>query len=133
MKGRIGTKNYNTDTSDKVCNTPRGVLYHKRSRSQEFFLFKSDGATTRERFIDVTWPEANDLVKQYGSREQHIELFTIVGASKTASSTGHRTRVNLDDYHYIKATRNASRLGISVGDYIRRLIDKDDANNNWRH
>ena len=128
----IGTRKYNPDKSTFICNTPTGVLYQKKGKSQEYFLYNSSGKTNKEKIIPITWPEASDLVQKYGSREVYISQFTTYSASKTATPTKRRS-VYLDDYHYIKAQRNALRMNLSVKEYICRLIEKDDANNNWRH
>ena len=126
---RIGTRKYNPETAQRICDTPDGTLYRKNGRSQEFYLYNPNGETNAKKITSVPWPDANNLVKTYGSRDQWMEMFTTWG--KSTGATGNNRQVTLDDYHYLKAIRNADRLKLSVKEYICRLIDKDDSNNNY--
>lgn len=42
MKKRIGTKLYDTDTSEKIADVGVGILYRKRTRKREWFLLIGD-------------------------------------------------------------------------------------------
>lgn len=42
MKKRIGTKLYDTDTSEMVSDVGVGILYRKRTRKREWFLVIGD-------------------------------------------------------------------------------------------
>ena len=119
-------KVFDTDKSTFLCHTPQGDLFQKRGSSKDFFTWKSKD----EDPVTVSWAEANSLVKTYGSRELHLSLFTTWGTS-TDQKDGKSTQVRLDSYHRLKAQRNADRLKLSMQGYIYRLIDKDDASNNW--
>lgn len=130
MEIRIGTRKYNPETAQRICDTPDGTLYRKSKRSQEFYIYNPNGETNAKKITSVPWPDANNLVKKYGTREQWIELFTTFGKSTEAGQDTF-SRVSIDDYHYLKAVRNADRLHLSVKEYICRLIDKDDSNNNY--
>ena len=112
-----------------ICNTPNGILYRKNGRSKEFYLYNPKGKTNKEKITSVGWADASNLVKTYGTRDQWIEYFTTY--RKSTGVKVNENRVSIDDYHYIKAVRNADRLKLSVKDYICRLIDKDDSNNNY--
>ena len=122
-------KEYNPDTSQFICDVPGGALMRKVRKSKEFYIYNAHAATNKEMITPVSWPDANNYVKTYGSKEQWIELFTAYG--KSTGVVGNENRVSLDDYHYLKALRNADRFKISVKEYICRLIDKDDHNNNY--
>ena len=115
---------FDTEKSAFICRTPQGKLYKKKT-SHDFFLWKDDNDP-----ITVSWADANALVSQYGTREQHLDMFTVHRKSTTPKTKG-RLNIALGDYHKIKAQRNASRLGLSVRAYICRLIDKDDASHNF--
>lgn len=130
MRIYLNGKNYNPEKAQRICDTPNGILYRKSGRSQEFYLYNPNGETNAQKIISVAWPDANNLVKTYGSREQWIELFTTYGKS-TGAGRYTRNLVAIDDYHYLKAIRNADRLHLSVKEYICRLIDRDDSNNNY--
>ena len=120
---------YCNETSELICDTPQGVLYRKKGRSKDFYLYNSKGRLNREKYIRISWPDANNLVKTYGSRDQWAEMFTTWG--KSTGGDNSSSCVHIDDYHYLKAIRNADRLHLSVKEYICRLIDKDDSNNNY--
>lgn len=129
MRIVVNGKEYNPEKAMMICSTPTGTLYRKTGRSKEFFLYNPNGKTSKEKITSVSWPDANNLVKTYGTRDQWMELFTTYG--KSTGATGNTNRVSLDDYHYLKAIRNADRLNLSVKEYICRLIDKDDNNRNY--
>ena len=42
MKKRIGTKLYDTETSEQVADVGVGILYRKRTRKREWFLLIGD-------------------------------------------------------------------------------------------
>lgn len=42
MKKRIGTKLYDTETSEKVADVGVGILYRKKTRKREWFLLIGD-------------------------------------------------------------------------------------------
>lgn len=122
--GKWKGKVFDTDKSIFVCHTPQGDLYKKKFYN-EFFTWKNGD----EKPIVVSWADANELVRVHGTREQHLNMFTTYGAS--TSATKNTMQIELDEYHAIKAKRNASRLNLTVRKYVCRLIDKDDANNNY--
>ena len=129
MRIVVNGKEYNPEASQFICETPSGILYRKQKRTKEFYLYNPDGKTNKEKITSVPWPDANNLVKTYGTRQQWMELFTTFG--KSTGVAINENRVSIDDYHYLKAIRNADRLHLSVKEYICRLIDKDDSNNNY--
>ena len=43
MKKRIGTKLYDTDTSEMICAVEGGKLYRKCSRDRSWFLLTDEG------------------------------------------------------------------------------------------
>ncbi len=122
--GKWKGKVYDTETSTFICHTPQGNLYKKRG-CNEFFTWK----TGDDKPVVVSWADANNLVRTYGTREQHLQIFTTYNASDSVK-LGTPTSVMIDEYHAVKARRNASRLNLSIRKYIYRLIDKDDSNNN---
>lgn len=118
-------KTYDTDKAQKLCDTPQGALYKKKT-SPEFFTWK----TGEPDPVSVSWADANNLVKTYGTREMHLRMFTAYGASTNPDAEGS-WHVKLDQYHKIKAQRNAARLNLSIREYVCRLIDRDDDNHNF--
>ena len=127
---RIGNRYYNIGKSILVCETPRGKLYKKTGRGVDFFLYDKDGETNAKKYIDVSWADANNLTKTYGSREMQDKYFSLFEKS-TDQNNGRYTSINLDEYHSLKAFRNAQAHNMSMTTYIKYLIDKEDEQNNY--
>ena len=125
----VNGKYYNLERSELICKTPDGILYRKFGPGRAFFLYNQNGKVNKEKFIDVSWAEANNIVKTYGTREQHLDIFTAYSAS-TDWHDGKSTSLRLDEYHRIKAQRNADRRKMNLTQYIKFLIDKDDESQN---
>ena len=126
----VGGKMYNVEKSIYLCDTPQGTLYKKKGRATDFYLYNPDGKTNREKYVIVSWADANNLTKTYGDRDVHLQWFSTVDKSTDPSKTGNSV-IRLDDYHRMKVMRNADKLGISMREYVMRLIDKDDEQNNY--
>ena len=127
---QVNGKRYNPDKSIHICNTPNGILYRKKSGSTEFYLYNPGGKTNAEKITSLSWADANNTVKTYGSRELWMKYFTAMDKS-TNNNDGGSTQVRLDSYHRIKAQRNADRRGMNLTEYIKWLITKDDDNRNY--
>ena len=127
---RIGNLRFNNDKSELICTTPEGTLFRKKSNSRKFYLYNSHGKTNKEKYTEITWSEASNLVRTYGTSEQWMNLFTVLDKS-TKTNSGEKSPIYLDAYHRIKVQRNADRLGISMTEYVKRLIDRDDNNRNY--
>lgn len=121
MKVRLGTRIYDSEKSKEICNTPHGVLFRKRSG--EFWLYNKSKAEVKP----MSWVEANDLIKQYGTREQYLDIFTLYGGRK-GGNPGH---IFIDGKHMLRARRNADKHRMSVTTYINYLIDRDDNSHNY--
>lgn len=127
---RIGNLRYNNEKSELICTTPEGTLYRKSSNGRKFYLYDFRGKTNKEKYKTISWSDASNLVRTYGTSEQWMKLFTVLDKSKKTNS-GEKSPVYLDAYHRIKAQRNADRLGLSMAEYVKRLIDRDDNNRNY--
>lgn len=127
---RIGSKTYNPDTSILVCETPQGKLFKKKGSSFGFFLYNPDGETSAKKIMPLTWADANNLTKTYAPREVHLQYFSTYG-KETDAHKGGNSVVRLDEYHRIKAHRNAEAHHMRMTEYIKYLIDRDDKNNNY--
>ena len=128
---RANGKWYNPDKSILICETPKGTLYKKKSgKGAGFFLFNKDGETNNKKFTDVSWAEANNMTKTYGTREMVDKYFSLFEKS-TNPRSGKYTSINLDEYHALKVLRNAEAHNMSMTTYIKYLIDKEDEQNNY--
>ena len=128
---RANGKWYNPDKSILICETPKGTLYKKKSgKNTGFFLFDENGETNAKKYIEVSWADANNLTKTYGSREMQDKYFSLFEKS-TDQNKGKSTSINIDEYHSLKAFRNAQAHNMSMTTYIKYLIDKEDEQNNY--
>ena len=127
---RIGNLRFNNEKSELICTTPNGTLYRKISSSRKFYLYNPRGKTNKEKYTTISWSEASNLVRTYGTSEQWMKTFTVLDKSTNTKAEG-RVSIMLDPYHRIKVQRNADRLGLSMTEYVLRLIDRDDDNRNY--
>ena len=108
MKGRVGTKNYDTDKAELIDTLPDGIqVYRKKGRSTEFYLYNSQGRTAKEKFFDLPHeqaikylPENNKSKKKYG-RE-----------------------ISLSEYDAERIRQLAYKNGMQVTRFILMLVDK---------
>lgn len=121
---------FNTAKSTLLCQTPDGTLYQKRGSSREFYLYNANGETNAKKYVPVSWSDASNYVKTYGTKQQWIDKFTVMDKDTGTKNSG-KTMYDLDPYHRLKAQRNADRLGMTVTGYIKYLIDRDDDNRNY--
>lgn len=126
---RLDGKHYIPSKSLIICETPNGTLYRKKSGSTEFYLFRAEGETARQKITPLTWAEANNLTKTYAPREVHLKYFSTYG--KETDQNKDSQTFSIDRYHVIKLQRNADAHHMRMTEYIKYLIDRDDKNNNY--
>ena len=102
MKKRIGTKIYDTETSEVVSVSPLGTLYRKRTRAREWFLQNG------ETIVPMTDREARAMLGESAYREREPDTNSIM------------VRVDRDTHRII--ADEAKRRGISMTEAIRALI-----------
>ena len=90
-------------------------------------MYNADGKTKREKITDITWADANNLVKTHVTTEVHLKYFSTY-QNEVTSTSGANFR--LDDEHRVREFRNAQKLNMNITAYIKYLIDKDDEQNN---
>lgn len=119
---------YNTDTSVLICHTPKGDMLMKK-KTGEFYIYNPKGKGKYDKIIPLSWNDAKDTVKQYGTLEDFRKYFTLYDKDG-------RCQKDLDMHLIIspktllKARRNAYILGMPLTKFIRHLIDRYDAGNN---
>ena len=84
MRKRIGTKVYDTATSEEICSVEGGQLYRKRTRDREWFLVSGDNIEPLEdedaramsgNYADPE-PESKDIMIRV-DRETHARIAEI--------------------------------------------------------
>ena len=117
------TNKYDTDGATFICNVPEGRLLKKKKKFN-FYIYNPRGETKRDQIREVPYPEAKELVKKWGTREQFCNYFTIL--EPDGSYKEGKYCLYIDQVHKIKLQRTASMLSMSVKDTVEYLIDKYD-------
>ena len=102
MKKRIGSKLYDTDTSELIAETVMGDVYRKRTRDREWFLVNV--ADYIEPLDDA---EARAMIGESSYRERPPE--------------SKRIMIGIDRETHDKIASAAKRQGVSIADVIRQL------------
>lgn len=107
MKVRIGSRNYNTETSELVCRIDGGQLYRKRTRDREWFAVFDDGTV---RPLDVYDP-LDMLLMETGKLP--VDL---------TKAEPKEYRVRLDAETYDLVSEAAESEGVSMSQIVRRAV-----------
>ena len=111
MKGRIGTKHYDTDKATLIETLPDGIqVYRKKGRSTEFFLYNPQGTVAREKFFDLP-------------AEQAVKYMTVTEDSERKV---YRSGVNIQFSRYDRdrIKRLANMRGMSMPQFLLSLVDE---------
>lgn len=110
IKKRIGSKLYDTNTSECLCTIEGGILFQKRTRDREYFAVMDDGTV---RPLDVYNPFDMLLMETgYVPAEPEPESKDIM--------------VRVDRETHAKIAAEAKRLGISITEMVRRMAENID-------
>lgn len=99
MKKRIGSKLYDTESSELVGDVGSGVLYRKRTREREWFMVRED------RIIPLEDHEAAALI---GDRDPEPE--------------NKRIMIGIDRETHAVIAAAAKKKGITIAEEIRQLV-----------
>ena len=105
MKKRVGSKLYDTETSEFIKDTVFGKLYRKKTRSREFFMVYNDGNC-------AVMP---DEEAQYWVDEPI--------SPKATGSSGYMVRIDKDVHEKIEKIGDIKQL--SNSGVIRQLVDDE--------
>ena len=123
-KKRGYTREYDTDKAKFICQTPEGRLL-KKPRKCNFYLYNPKGKTKKEQIRELLYHEAKELIRQYGTKEQYCEYFSVYDAHGNFKTQKHTT-ITIDESHRIKLFRNASLYSMGMSEFVCYLIDKHD-------
>ena len=104
MKKRIGTKLYDTDTSEMVSDVGVGILYRKRTRKREWFLL------------------IGDFIEPVDDRQAKALLGDDVRIEKKPDTDSIMIRV--DRATHEKITNKAERAGLPISKFMRKIADE---------
>ena len=109
MKGRIGTKHYDTDKAELIETLEDGVqVYRKKGRSTEFYLYNPSGTTAKEKFFDLP---AEDAAK-YMTSSDDTKVY------KSGAS------VRFSNYNLSRIRYHAMQNGMSMPQFLLMLVDE---------
>ena len=109
IKKRIGSKLYDTTTSECLGEIEGGILFQKRSRDREFFAVMDDGTI---RPLDVYDPD-DRLLMETGHDLPDLDK---------PEPQEYRIRVDAETYHRI--AEKADSDGCSMSQVVKRLADQ---------
>lgn len=107
MKVRIGSRNYNTETSELVCPIDGGQLYRKRTRDREWFAVFDDGSV---RPLDVYNP-IDMLLMETGKLPADLTK---------AEPKEYRVRLDAETYEMLSDA--AESEGVSMAQIVKRAV-----------
>lgn len=120
MRKYYKRKVYDTETSEYICNTPDGKLYRKNS-TIKFFIWHLKGSQFEP--IPISWKQAEELIKQYGTRKQYDELFTPLSCYDPRKAKKRTTvAISMDDYSKLRIA--SGRRNVSIGEYLHLFINE---------
>lgn len=123
------THTFNTDKSTFICNTPDGRLYKKGGRRPGYFLYRDQAKTNREHITVLSWKEANQYCRTYGTKLLHQKYFSVNGKSDHVT---HNRSIYLSPKDWVKVERNANFLKMNTAEFIRYLINKYDSGRSYQ-
>ena len=115
MKGRVGSKVYDTDTAELLQVLPNGfMVYRKKGRSDgECFLYNPRGQTAKECFFPLSPKDSERYL---------TEKEDVVGGATIRMSVSQRDRIK----------RLALLEGKSMTQFILMLVDRYEQEQNDR-
>lgn len=110
MRGRVGTKEYDTEKADLIETLPDGIqVYRKKSVAKEFFLYNPAGTVARERFFQLPHDQAMKYIPENTK-------------SRITSRNGNTLRFSPYDLERIR--QHAVRLGMPANRFVLMLVDR---------
>ena len=107
MKKRIGSRNYDTETSELIASVFGGDLYRKRTRDREFFL--------------LSHADKKQVILPLEEKEALAMLGDNVRIDKPESN---ETWIRADRETHDKIARIAKERGLSITKTLKEIIAK---------
>ena len=103
MKKRIGTKLYNTETSEKIADVGAGILFRKKTRERLWFLQVGD------QIEPLDDPQARALL---GETSYHEKL-----------PDSKRIMIAVDRQTHYKIATAAKKEGLPISEFVKKMAD----------
>lgn len=118
MKKRIGTKLYDTDKSEFICESSLGKILKKRTGLGEFFAYnEADGV-----IIPLEYDAARDIIKNNASDDIYNAHFSIRGKDDTKKMWAF----SITDTDKARIRRQSAKRKMSMSEYIVWLVEQDE-------
>ena len=118
MKKRIGTKLFDTETSDFVCESDLGKIFRKKAGLGEYFAYNEQ----KQIIIPLEYDTAKDLVKA-NDKEQYDKLFSLRDKDDTVKKI---ITISITDSEKMRLRRQSAQRKMSMSEYIVWLVDQDE-------
>lgn len=105
MKRRIGSRLYDTDSSELIAETDFGTIYRKRTRGREWFIRYHDP----DMIEPLEDAEARAMLGESSYRDPEPE--------------SKRTWISIDRETHDRIARYAKARGLSIGEAVRTLTE----------
>lgn len=103
MKKRIGSKLYDTETSELIADVGVGILYRKKTREREWFLLSG------KYILPMTDPEAKAALGEKSYLEKPPE--------------SKRIMIAVDRETHAKISAAAKKNGVPISEFMRSLAN----------
>lgn len=118
MKKRIGTKLYDTDTAELVCDYDLGKVYRKKTGNGEFFVHNEKTGI----IIALEYDTAKEIIKANAPKDVFDNLFSLKGKDTTKKMIP----ISMSDYDKLRLKRASAKRKMSMSEYIVWLIEQDE-------
>ena len=118
MRKRIGTKTYDTEKSEFICESDLGKIFRKKTGLGEYFACNEQ----TQSIVPLEYAVAKDLVKA-NDKEQYEKLFSIRDKD---DSTKKIITISLTDSEKMKLRRQSSQKKMSMSEYVVWLVEQDE-------
>lgn len=115
MRKRIGTKLFDTEKSDFICESGIGNIYRKRTGLGEYF------ACDDTKIFPLEYDVAKDLVKE-NAPDAYEKLFTL----RDKDNVKKVISFSISDYDKAKIRRMSAKRKMSMSEYLIWLVDQDE-------
>lgn len=118
MRKRIGTKLFDTETSDFICKSDLGKIYRKKAGLGEYFAHNEQ----KNAIIPLEYSVAKDIVKE-NDRDQYEKLFSLRDKDNSVKKI---ITISVTDAEKMKMRRQSAQRKMSMSEYVVWLIEQDE-------
>lgn len=118
MKKRIGTKLYDTNKSELVCEYDMGKVYRKKNGDGEYFVHNEQTGI----IIALEYDTAKEIIKANAPQDVFDAQFSLRGKDTVKKMIA----ISMSDYDKLRLRRASAKRKMAMSEYIVWLIDQDE-------